>query len=187
VASDYPSYWTDTRVLKAIHYVLLPLVGAARVIRRLGGRIRVANVYAGPDGAKRYIGVWRLNLRSLAVRFCDHDWRARTADDDKTYTWFDEFEGICHVTDACKICGAERPRSWGVGNPSLEALALLRGTLRKEFPALYQRYVELGMSSGWYVEFPVAISRILRDKTEDDARARIREAASAWGPTGRTF
>lgn len=185
--SDYPSYWSDTRALIAIHYALLPLVGVARLIQRLGGRISVANVHAGPSGVRRYTGVGRVRLLSLAKRFCDHDWVTRTADDDKTYTWFDEFEGICYVTDVCKMCGAERPRSWGMNKPSEEARALLRDTLREEFPNAYKRYASGSVGSGWYVEIPVALSRILRDQTEEDARAYVRAAVGNSRPTGRTF
>lgn len=185
--SDYPSYWSDTWVLKAIHCVLLPLVGVARAIQRLGGRLSVANVNAGPDGVCRYTGVGRVDLTPLAQRFCDHDWVTRTADDDKTYTWFDEFEGICHETDVCKMCGTERSRGVGECRPSKEAQALLRDTLRGEFPDVYKRYANGGVGSGWYVEIPVAISRILRDQTEDAARVYIRAAVSNTKPTGRTF
>ena len=105
---------------------------------------------------------------------CKHIDCIHVFEDSKTYkVETDEFSGSDYVVDYCGICKRRILRSaGGYSNPSKEAFELAHQVLKEHNIEMYN------CGSGYFIELPIHVSRVLRDYGEDAAKKYLENVVS---------
>ena len=101
-------------------------------------------------------------MTGLLHLFCKHEqqseWYNVSAD------WIDEFSTTYRIQKVCLLCGRVTQSGFhDERKPLDESYQIIVQTLQDRHPDVFRRYKAQRVGSGWYIELPIAVSRLIRD------------------------